>query len=46
MSKFVDQAFDAAHQQAIEAGDAPHVKWARIDYLSVTEITTEWMLWK
>ncbi|QRV72369.1 hypothetical protein RhiJN_00383 [Ceratobasidium sp. AG-Ba] len=46
MSKFVDEAFDTAYRQAIEAGDAPHVKWARIDYLTVTEITTEWMVWK
>jgi hypothetical protein len=46
MSKFVDEAFDAAYKAALEAGDAPYVKWARIDYLAVTELTTEWMVWK
>jgi len=46
MSKLVDEAFDKTYQAALDAGDAPHVKWARIDYLSVTELTTEWMLWK
>lgn len=46
MSKLVDEAFDKAYQLALDAGDAPHVKWARIDYLSVTELTTEWMVWK
>ncbi|KAG9096865.1 hypothetical protein FRC07_010868 [Ceratobasidium sp. 392] len=46
MSKFVDEAFDTAYRETIEAGDAPHVKWARIDYLAVTELTTEWMVWK
>ncbi|KAF8603481.1 hypothetical protein BDV93DRAFT_442364 [Ceratobasidium sp. AG-I] len=46
MSKLVDEAFDKAYQAALDAGDAPHVKWARVDYLSVTELTTEWMLWK
>jgi len=46
MSKFVDEAFDGAYKLALEAGDAPHVKWARVDYLAVTELTTEWMVWK
>ncbi|KAG8791066.1 hypothetical protein FRC12_010256 [Ceratobasidium sp. 428] len=46
MSKFVDEAFDTAYGMAIEAGDAPYVKWARVDYLAVTELTTEWMVWK
>lgn len=46
MSKLVDEAFDTAYQLALDAGDAPHVKWARVDYLTVTEITTEWMVWK
>ncbi|KAB5592761.1 hypothetical protein CTheo_3829 [Ceratobasidium theobromae] len=46
MSKLVDEAFDAAYQRALDAGDAPHVRWARVDYLAVTELTTEWMVWK
>ncbi|CAE7090579.1 unnamed protein product [Rhizoctonia solani] len=46
MSKFVDEVFDNAYQRALDAGDAKHVKWARIDYLAETEITTEWMIWK
>ncbi|CAE6395285.1 unnamed protein product [Rhizoctonia solani] len=46
MSKLVDEAFDKAYQLALDAGDAEHVKWARVDYLAETEITTEWMLWK
>ncbi|KAG8685006.1 hypothetical protein FRC08_013348 [Ceratobasidium sp. 394] len=46
MSRLVDETFDIAYREAVEAGDAPHVKWARIDYLSVTELTTEWMVWK
>ncbi|CAE6366281.1 unnamed protein product [Rhizoctonia solani] len=46
MSKLVDEAFDKAYQLALEAGDAEHVRWARVDYLAETEITTEWMVWK
>jgi hypothetical protein len=46
MSKLVDGAFDKAYQLALDAGDAEHVKWARVDYLAETEITTEWMVWK
>ncbi|KAG9086034.1 hypothetical protein FRC06_003308 [Ceratobasidium sp. 370] len=46
MSRLVDEAFDTAYREAVEAGDAPHVKWARVDYLAVTELTTEWMVWK
>ncbi|KEP53708.1 putative transmembrane protein [Rhizoctonia solani 123E] len=46
MSKYVDEVFDNAYQLALDAGDAEHVKWARVDYLAETEITTDWMVWK
>ncbi|CAE6342206.1 unnamed protein product [Rhizoctonia solani] len=46
MSKFVDDVFDKAYQLTLDAGDAEHVKWARVNYLAETEITTEWMVWK
>ncbi|KAG8760642.1 hypothetical protein FRC11_000110 [Ceratobasidium sp. 423] len=46
MSKLVDEVFDKAYQHALDAKDAEHVKWARVDYLAETEITTEWMVWK
>ncbi|KAH7344086.1 hypothetical protein B0J17DRAFT_645259 [Rhizoctonia solani] len=46
ISKLIDQAFDHAYQLALDAGDAEHVRWARVDYLAETEITTDWMVWK
>lgn len=27
------------------AKDLPHVRWGRIDYLAVTAITTQWLIW-
>ncbi|KAJ7265473.1 hypothetical protein B0H12DRAFT_1201071 [Mycena haematopus] len=45
ISKFVDQAFDDAFNETLIAGDLPHVRFARIDYLNVTYVTTKWSLW-
>nr|GAT59704.1 predicted protein [Mycena chlorophos] len=45
LSKFFDQAFDTAYNDTLIAGDLPHVRFARIDYLNVTYITTKWGLW-
>lgn len=46
ISKYVDQAFDSAYNESQLAGDLPHVRWGRIDYLNVTHITTKWGLWQ
>lgn len=42
ISKLVDQEFDEAYNQTLTAGDLPHVRWGRIDYNSVTFLTTKW----
>ncbi|KAJ7682215.1 hypothetical protein DFH06DRAFT_1075829 [Mycena polygramma] len=45
ISKFIDQAFDESFNETVIADDLPHVRWARIDYLNVTYVTTKWSLW-
>ncbi|KAJ6560308.1 hypothetical protein B0H19DRAFT_945759 [Mycena capillaripes] len=45
ISKFIDNAFDDAYNETLIAGDLPHVRFARIDYLNVTYVTTKWSLW-
>jgi hypothetical protein len=46
ISNFFDNTFDGAHNLTVEAGDLKNVRWARIDYLEVTDITTRWGIWK
>ncbi|KZT29373.1 hypothetical protein NEOLEDRAFT_1039324, partial [Neolentinus lepideus HHB14362 ss-1] len=46
LSKYTDQAFDAAFNESLVEGDLPHVRWGRIDYLNVTGITTRWNVWQ
>ena len=41
----VDAAFDQAYNETVVAGDLPHIKWGRIDYMSVTYLTTKWSIW-
>ncbi|EPQ59067.1 hypothetical protein GLOTRDRAFT_54755 [Gloeophyllum trabeum ATCC 11539] len=45
LSKYADEAFDTAFNETLIAGDLPHVRWGRIDYLNVTGITTRWNVW-
>ncbi|KAJ7639546.1 hypothetical protein FB45DRAFT_703754, partial [Roridomyces roridus] len=45
ISKFVDAIFDETYNATVVAGDLPHVRFARIDYLNVTYVTTRWNLW-
>ncbi|KAJ7784093.1 hypothetical protein B0H16DRAFT_1657887 [Mycena metata] len=45
ISKFIDNAFDVAYNDTLIAGDLQHVRFARIDYLNVTYVTTKWNLW-
>ena len=45
VSKFADTMFDSAFNLTQEEGDLKHVRWARIDYLNVTRITTKWNVW-
>ncbi|KZP07329.1 hypothetical protein FIBSPDRAFT_875573 [Athelia psychrophila] len=45
VSKFTDSVFDSAYNLTQEAGDLKNVRWARIDYLNVTRITTKWNVW-
>ncbi|KAI0776166.1 hypothetical protein BD413DRAFT_708756 [Trametes elegans] len=45
VSKFVDESFDQAYNETLIAGDLPHVRWGRIDYISVTYLTTKWAIW-
>lgn len=46
LSKVVDEEFDKAYNTSLVTKDLPHIKWGRIDYLTVTRVTTEWMIWK
>lgn len=46
ISKDVDAIYDQAFNVTLEANDTPHVKWGRVDYMDVTRVTTEWMVWK
>ncbi|TFK43896.1 hypothetical protein BDQ12DRAFT_623119 [Crucibulum laeve] len=46
VSKFLDTVFDSAYNESVIAGDLPHVRWGRIDYLNVTHITTKWNIWQ
>ncbi|TBU33048.1 hypothetical protein BD311DRAFT_473959 [Dichomitus squalens] len=45
ISKIVDKSFDDAYNETLAAGDLPHVRWGRIDYMSVTYLTTKWGIW-
>ena len=45
ISKIVDKSFDEAYNQTVIAGDLPNVRWGRIDYMSVTYLTTKWSIW-
>ncbi|KAF8914277.1 hypothetical protein CPB84DRAFT_1742067 [Gymnopilus junonius] len=46
VSKYLDEMFDSAFNKTHIAGDLPHVRWGRIDYLNVTYITTKWSIWQ
>jgi hypothetical protein len=42
----VDDEFDKAYNTSLVGKDLPNIKWGRIDYMTVTRVTTEWMVWK
>lgn len=46
VSDYYDKVFNGAHNLTLEAGDMQNVRWGRIDYIAVTEITTRWIIWK
>ncbi|KAA1466529.1 hypothetical protein DENSPDRAFT_831386 [Dentipellis sp. KUC8613] len=46
LSSYVDEQFDAAYNLTQQEQDLPNVKWGRIDYINVTEITTRWSVWQ
>lgn len=46
LSKALDESFDEAYNTTIIADDLPDVRWARIDYLNVTYLTTKWNVWQ
>ncbi|CCM01744.1 uncharacterized protein FIBRA_03810 [Fibroporia radiculosa] len=41
-----DEEFDEAYNRTLIEGDLPNVRWARMDYLNVTYITTKWAIWQ
>jgi len=41
-----DEKFDEAYDLSVKENDLPHVKWGRIDYISVTALTTRWGVWQ
>jgi hypothetical protein len=46
ISKLADNVLDTAYEQTQQAGDLPHIRWGRIDYLNVTRLTTKWAIWQ
>jgi len=46
LSKFVDKEFDGAYNISLINQDLPNVRFGRIDYLTVTQLTTRWFVWK
>ncbi|KZS97809.1 hypothetical protein SISNIDRAFT_546856 [Sistotremastrum niveocremeum HHB9708] len=46
ISSIFDKKFDEAYNMTLEAGDLPEVRWARIDYMNVTRVTTKWNVWR
>ncbi|KAH8096682.1 hypothetical protein BXZ70DRAFT_1078720 [Cristinia sonorae] len=46
ISKFLDESFDSAYNQTLIAGDLPDVRFARIDYMNVTYLTSKWNIWQ
>jgi len=45
ISLFADKEFDQAYNTSLVENDLPHVRWGRIDYISVTYITSKWAVW-
>lgn len=46
LSKYVDKEFDGAYNLSLINEDLPNVRFGRIDYLTVTRLTTRWFVWK
>jgi hypothetical protein len=46
LSKYVDKEFDGAYNISLIKQDLPNVRFGRIDYLTVTRLTTSWFIWK
>jgi hypothetical protein len=46
VSMFADKQFDEAYNTTLIENDLPHVRWGRVDYMSVTYLTTKWAVWK
>jgi hypothetical protein len=45
MSKHGDEQFDKLYNYTLEH-PLPNVRFARIDYMNVTYITTKWAVWR
>ena len=46
LSQMFDEKFDEAYDVSVKENDLPHIKWGRIDYISVTTLTTKWVVWQ
>lgn len=46
LSQMFDEKFDEAFDISVKENDLHHVKWGRIDYISVTALTTKWVVWQ
>ncbi|KAG7097453.1 hypothetical protein E1B28_004798 [Marasmius oreades] len=46
LSPVIDGIFDQEFNETMTVNDLPHVRWARIDYLKVTYLTTKWATWQ
>jgi len=45
VSLFADKEFNQAYNTSLIENDLPHVRWARIDYMNVSYITSKWAIW-
>jgi hypothetical protein len=46
LSQMFDEKFDEAYDISVKENDLPHVKWGRVDYITVTALTTKWAVWQ
>jgi len=46
LSLYADKQFDDAYNTTLIENDLPNVRWGRIDYMTVTYVTTKWGVWR
>lgn len=46
VSNYFDEQYDKVFDMALLTKELPNIMWGRIDYMTVTRLTSEWMIWK